>query len=431
MQDSSFSSGFINDSLFSDAKSEYQLVSTTRHSCIYKTTYKGKLLILKTANPDNVDSETSVALLRREYQILSELDHPFIIRTWGLRNDPQIGECLILDYVDGTPLDKFLELKPTHNVRHRIINELLDAVAYLHAKQIVHKDLKPSNILITTNGEHVKLIDFGFSDADSQMANNLGCTNRYASPEQLNGETPDYRSDIFTLGKIIREIEPYRYLCATRRCLKVNPDSRYLDVASLIKAINLRNRLPYVLLVLVALLICFAIVIGTLVESNSEEPQIPLTATPAVDTLVIKDTTFVQDTIEVEQADPAEPVINEMHGWYRKAQRKALDKVKHLKYPDTNYPIIELNYFSAEVLAVKRHYQNKYPEFSEQIERDYLAQYTMLYDEIQTVTNAIPKDETFDDATFAAIDQAQAKFDSVCAVLNKNPKSVFQIIEQR
>lgn len=431
MLNSSFSSGFINDLLLSDAKSEYQLVSTTRHSRIYKTTYKGKLLILKAANPDNIDSQACVALLQREYQILSELDHPFIIRTWGLRNDPQIGECLILDYVDGMPLDKFLELKPKRIVRHRIINELLDAVAYLHAKQIVHKDLKPSNILITTNGEHVKLIDFGFSDADSQMANNLGCTNRYASPEQLNGETPDYRSDIFTLGKIIREIEPHRYLCATRRCLKVNPDNRYLDVVSLIKAINLRNRLPYALLILAALVICFAIGIGTLVNSNSESPQVPLTATSAVDTLVVKDTTFVQDTIEVEQADPAEPVINEMHGWYRKAQRKALDNIRHLKYPDTNYPIIELNYFSAEVLAVKRHYQNKYPKFSEQIERDYLAQYKMLYGEIQTVTNSIPKDETFDDATFAAIDKAHAGFDSVCAVLNKNPKSVFQIIEQR
>jgi len=90
-----------------------QLVSTTRHSRIYKTTYKGKLLILKAANTENVDSETGVALLQREYQILSELDNPFIIRTWGLRNDPQIGQCLILDYVDGMPLDKFLQQKPS------------------------------------------------------------------------------------------------------------------------------------------------------------------------------------------------------------------------------------------------------------------------------------------------------------------------------
>lgn len=431
MQDSSFSSGFINDLLFSDTKSEYQLVSTTRHSRIYKTTYNGKLLILKAANPENVDREASVVLLRREYQILSELDHPFIIRTWGLRNDPQVGECMILDYVDGMPLDKFLELKPTHKVRMRIINELLDSVAYLHAKQIVHKDLKPSNILITTNGEHVKLIDFGFSDADSQTANNLGCTNLYASPEQLNGDSPDYRSDIYTLGKIIREIEPHRYLCATRKCLKINPNGRYIDVASLSKAINHRDRLPYVLLILTALVICFAIVIGILVKSNSEEPQIPQIATSAVDTLVVKDTTFVRDTIEVEQTNPAEPVINEMHGWYRKAQRKAIDNVRHLKYPDTNYPIIELHYFSAEVFAVKRHYQNKYPKFSEQIERDYLVQYQMLYDEIITVTDSIPKDEIYDDATFAAIDKAQSRFDSTCAVLNKNPESVFKIIEQQ
>ena len=429
MQDSSFSSGFINDLLLSDTKSEYQLVSTTRHSCIYKTTYKGKLLILKAANSENVDREASVVLLRREYQILSELDHPFIIRTWGLRNDPQVGECMILDYVDGMPLDKFLELKPTHKVRMRIINELLDSVAYLHAKQIVHKDLKPSNILITTNGEHVKLIDFGFSDADSQTANNLGCTNLYASPEQLNGDSPDYRSDIYTLGKIIREIEPHRYLCATRKCLKINPNGRYIDVASLSKAINRRDRLPYVLLILAALVICFAIGIGILVKSNSEEPQIPQIATSAVDTLVVKDTVLVHDTISIVPPNPAEPIINELHGWYDKAKLNAIEKIRRLKYPYTNFPEFELCYFSAEIFAVKRYYQTQYPEFKEQIESDYMVQYNMLYRDISEVTNSVQKDKTYDDVTIAAINKASARLDSTYAVLDKNPETVFKIIE--
>lgn len=81
MNESSFSSGFINDLLLSDNSAEYQLVATTSHSRIYKTIYKGKILILKAANPDSKDLATSAALLQREYQILSELDNPFIVRT--------------------------------------------------------------------------------------------------------------------------------------------------------------------------------------------------------------------------------------------------------------------------------------------------------------------------------------------------------------
>jgi len=431
MIDSSFSSGFINDMLLSDAQSGYQLVYTTRHSRIYKTTYKGKLLILKTAYTENVDSETSAALLQREYQILSELDNPFIIRTWGLRNDPQIGQCLILDYVDGVPLDKFLEQKPSHKTRQRIIEELLDAVAYLHTKQIVHKDLKPSNILITNNGEHVKLIDFGFSDTDSQTARNLGCTNRYASPEQLNGGTSDYRSDIYTLGKIIREIEPYRYCLSTSRCLSKDPSCRYNNVSSLTKAIIRHNSLPYALLIIAVLAICLATSMwaGYYIHRTSKNQLKSTTATSTIDTLVIKDTTFIHDTVTVVSIDSAEPVINEIHGWYDKAQQQTMHNLKHLEYDYGQFASIRSLVFSYQMKAIKTHYQSLHPEFTKQIEQDYISELSLRYESIYKISNSYPYFTSDNPEILSAYNETYSRCDSLRAAWDSNPRLVFKTLQ--
>lgn len=425
MNESSFSSGFINDLLLSDNSADYQLVDTTSHSCIYKTIYKGKILILKAANPDSKDLATSAALLQREYQILSELDNPFIVRTWGLRKDPQIGECLILDYVDGVPLDRFLESRPSRKTRQRIVNELLDAVEYLHAKQIVHKDLKPSNILVTTTGEHVKLIDFGFSDADSQTVNNLGCTNRYASPEQLNGQTPDFRSDIYTLGKILCEIEPIRNHLITRRCLNTNPDRRYQDVKSLARAIQKRNRLPFILITITVLAITALIAFMFFHSRQSEVPTSP--AIVMHDTLVVKETTYIHDTIT--STDSAAPVIEELHGWYDKAERQAVYNLKHLEYKYGEFALFESSIFSSQMYALKTHYQEFYPKFQKQIEDDYITEYTLRYQAVSKIASSYPIRFTDDPDTAAAYQKTSDCSDSIRSALRDNPKQVFATLK--
>lgn len=418
MTDSSFSSGFINDLLVSDNRQEYQLISITRHSRIYRTTRKGKIYILKATNPEGTEANT--ALLQREYQILSELDNPFIIRTYGIRNDPQIGKCLILDYVDGMPLDQFIATKPSHKVRQRIIEELLDAVGYLHTKQIVHKDLKPTNILITANGSHVKLIDFGFADSDSQSANNLGCTNRYASPEQLNGEMPDYRSDIYTLGKIIRSIEPLRYYLATLLCLCRKPSRRYRDIATLSRAINLQRTLFHALVV--TALICTS----ALFTWHSEKGN--LTSLANSDTYVIKDTTFVHDTITVTQTDPAENIINETHEWYDKAYRQFRTDLTHLEHQYKEFEALEFSIFATNMSAIKRHYQKQNPEFANQIEKDYFAQYSLLYEKHLSTSRDLPYAPQDNDTIDKALNKAYSRADSIRSCLDNNPQLVFKRI---
>ena len=88
--------------------------------------------------------------------------------------------CILLEYVDGVTLKEFMQHgKLTRPVAVKIINELCSALQYIHSKQIVHRDLKPDNILITHNGNNVKLIDFSLSDCDDYDVLKLPAGTRY------------------------------------------------------------------------------------------------------------------------------------------------------------------------------------------------------------------------------------------------------------
>ena len=100
----------------------------------------------------------------------------------------EFGPCIVMEYIDGVTLDKFLEGKPSKQLRRKVVDQLIDALAYIHGKQIVHRDLKPSNILVTRNGSNVKIIDFGLSDADDYaILKQAAGTLKYMAPEQNKG----------------------------------------------------------------------------------------------------------------------------------------------------------------------------------------------------------------------------------------------------
>ncbi|MGM9743010.1 MAG: serine/threonine-protein kinase [Candidatus Cryptobacteroides sp.] len=97
----------------------------------------------------------------------------------------------------------------------------------MHRRQIVHRDLKPSNIMLTTNGMHAKVVDFGLSDSDSFAFMKIPAGTRlYASPELMAGERVDARSDLWSLGVILREFGS-RYARISAKCMRRNPSDRY------------------------------------------------------------------------------------------------------------------------------------------------------------------------------------------------------------
>ena len=240
---------------FSDVWSEPELLSSKGHNAIYAATRFGRRYILKAIAEPFRESTPHVEMLRKEFSIGVGLDHPNIVRLIDFGHMDSIGWYIQMEYIDGITLDQFLETTPSTATRRKLLNQLLDALAFLHERQIIHRDIKPSNTLITRNGSTVKLIDFGVSDTDDyvtfkQPAGSMA----YIAPEQLNGETIDNRADIYAVGRIIEYLFPHRYRTIAHRCTRVERTRRYSSCAHVARALkrsdNLRLWLPLSLLLL-------------------------------------------------------------------------------------------------------------------------------------------------------------------------------------
>ena len=150
--------------------------------------------------------------IRREASLLARLSHPNIARVFdaGILEDGQ--PYLILEYVEGERIDQYCESNsPLLVSRLRLYLQLLSAVTEAHAQQIVHRDIKPTNILVTVAGV-VKLLDFGVASlqapatpADEAISHGSvgGLTAGYAAPEQIRGEPVTPASDVYALGVLL------------------------------------------------------------------------------------------------------------------------------------------------------------------------------------------------------------------------------------
>ena len=227
------------------------------YSQVFKAKRYGQWFVLKRLDPAVADAVGYRNLLHKEFLISVELNHPNIAKTHSMEPVEGLGLCIIEEFIDGEDWGTyFSRVRPDKQETLRIVNELCDALSYLHSKQYVHRDLKPSNVLITHNGHHIKLLDFGLADNDTfSIIKNVVGTARYAAPELAYTTKPDLRSDIFSLGVMLDEL-PLRWSTlnrVSRRCRKQQPDKRYRSVEELRKALN-RRRLG-LLIVAIALLI--------------------------------------------------------------------------------------------------------------------------------------------------------------------------------
>ncbi len=148
----------------------------------------------------------AVVRFARERQILARLDHPSIARLLdgGTRADGVA--YLVMELVDGMPIDRFCE---EHSLsiedKLSLFLPLCQAVDYAHQQLIVHRDLKPSNVLVTKAGIP-KLLDFGIAkalDAPAAGTMTIALTPEFGSPEQIRGEGATTRTDVYGLGAIL------------------------------------------------------------------------------------------------------------------------------------------------------------------------------------------------------------------------------------
>lgn len=208
----------------------------------------GKFHILKALQPLYVNNPLYEKLLQKEFDISYKLEHVHICRTLGWEKHHTLGNCILMEYIDGETLESYLKNgKLTLSLAIKFINELCDALQYIHKKQVIHRDLKPGNILITHNGNNVKLIDFGLSDCDDYHILKIPAgTRMYIAPEQMKEDVQiDVRVDIYSLGVIISEMAALlhnRHLSEVAlKCMQPNREKRYFSAYEVKKAVNKKS----------------------------------------------------------------------------------------------------------------------------------------------------------------------------------------------
>lgn len=145
----------------------------------------------------------------REAQIAGRLAHPAIVAIYDVGEDYDLT-YLAMEYLDGESLQKYCRkgfLLPLRKVLF-IVSEVALALDYAHRQGVIHRDVKPANIMVLKDGK-VKVTDFGIAKAVSSSQTKSGIvlgTPNYMSPEQINGHDLDGRSDIFSLGVVFFEL---------------------------------------------------------------------------------------------------------------------------------------------------------------------------------------------------------------------------------
>ena len=209
--------------------------SSNLYSALYKVSKAGRRYMVKCLTKDYRDNPVYIGLLKNEYDILANLEHPNICQAIDFKLLSPYGYCMVMEYVDGITLAQWSQNKlGNKELFQKLVMELCDALSYIHKKQIVHSDLKPDNILIIHKGNSVKIIDFGLSDtAAYENLTATGGNRKYASPEQLRGETLDQRSDLYAMAALLKDLfgkESYYTLPYKRvfdKCLQLDKNKRY------------------------------------------------------------------------------------------------------------------------------------------------------------------------------------------------------------
>jgi serine/threonine-protein kinase len=173
----------------------------------------GRPVFIKALGPGIPPGSPFAAALEREARLLTELDHPGVIRLLDFVSD-EAAMWLVLEYVDGFTLEEVLakkgKLSPGAAVAVALV--LAQALGHAHEHGIVHRDVQPHNVLVSRDGA-VKLVNFAAAaderlpTAPELLDGSAGFgTPAYMSPEQLLGEPEDARSDLFSLGIVIHEM---------------------------------------------------------------------------------------------------------------------------------------------------------------------------------------------------------------------------------
>ena len=182
----------------------------------------GRRVAIKILRPDLARDPDFQVRFRREAQSAAALNHPNIVAVYDTGEDrldaadggvQEVVPYIVMEYVDGMTLRQLLtsgrRLLPERALE--IISGVLSALDYAHRHGIVHRDIKPGNVMLTRSGD-VKVMDFGIARAINELNTSVTATSavmgtaQYLSPEQARGEVVDARSDLYSAGVLLYEL---------------------------------------------------------------------------------------------------------------------------------------------------------------------------------------------------------------------------------
>jgi formylglycine-generating enzyme required for sulfatase activity len=239
-------------------------------------------LAVKVMSPQLTGGGDALERMRREAETIAQLTHPNIVPLHFIGQKDDLF-YLAMQMVAGGSLADRLEREPRLPVREatRIFAEIADALGYAHARGVVHRDIKPHNILLDETTGRALLTDFGIARAEGNA--NITTTGvvlgtpAYLSPEQVTGDVVDHRADIFSLGIVayemfagskpydgptagaammkrlgappqrldrVRSDAPKSVVAVVERCLVVNPEERLSSASEIAKALTGEIALP-------------------------------------------------------------------------------------------------------------------------------------------------------------------------------------------
>lgn len=269
----------MDSSQFSDSQPRFDFIEQMDSHGVTCDTFRvkiyGKLHFLKRLKKEYAGDIRYQEALRKEFETGYRLEHPHIVRYISFTNDG-----ILMEYVDGETLSQCLSSHPDYfeskeNIR-KFLRQLLEAIGYLHAHQILHLDLKPDNILLTRINDDVKLIDLGYCYADT-FVDTQGYTSGFAAPEQLSGGRVDEQTDIYAIGKTMA-ILPHHHIYnkVIQKCTAQLPENRYQSIADLKKALfPKRKSWLWALLALFFVISFLSYLLFAIHESPSSESKEP------------------------------------------------------------------------------------------------------------------------------------------------------------
>ena len=171
----------------------------------------GNAIAVKVLKEEFLDNEELVRRFKNESKAISILDHPNIVKVYDVSVTDRL-QYIVMEYVDGITLKEYLKQRGgalTWKETVHFATQVLSALQHAHSKGIIHRDVKPQNIMLLANGS-IKMMDFGiarFSRAQSQTVSDKAIGSvHYISPEQAKGDKTDARTDIYSVGVMLYEM---------------------------------------------------------------------------------------------------------------------------------------------------------------------------------------------------------------------------------